>query len=510
MDKDFLKVVSVLVVVVIAASVVAVIAASRNQFAPIPWDPDTKDAKQNGWFGGGQFPDPEGDRIKRGELASRDVSYVSWISTGESLPFTISGRIARTPALEVHLIPRLIRYTFEIDNGDGLEEMRQDDFPEGLLEFDCFVDENLCPGIQREDVVNLPAREIVIDGTTFENSKGEETKIEDGAVLHVKLVAGWKHTFDAGYDFGWLAEDQVQLRSALPELEWNRDPANYKVGETARIIWSVPTLESGTGAAYFLTVTNENTKVPMKDKAGNPINRIPITALQGSLDVPITNGTFSNVAGDCQNRIRASMYSTLIRVDEDDASIDEPATIGGGTKPPEIRSITFDKPEYREGDEIKITWTVVPGDLPVLRVHVTVNIQGELREADLTGNATSYGLRAWRTGVVEVEVTALDGGCHPSATTEERVTIGNVIVTCEAFPDLPQCAREDLADLLLAALILMGLFIGFVVIFLVLQQIELVPGIVNLLIAILVTAGLAIWVVLAGYLDAILVSGVIL
>lgn len=415
----------VLIAILLAPLLIIVLASSARFAVTLSYNPDTQ-SYCVGWDGsiggGGQFPDPNipADIVKRGELFDADKYYVSWAIDGLSESIAVGGAVRSHCRGNIFTAGTTdIRYQFSINTGSGFELMQQDDFPSGYIEI------NVGGGGAVYDQ-SVPARVVHIDGTTYRSALGQTKPIIDGSILRVEL---WQRDSGApGVSPVWAvgARDEAQLKSAVPAVSWEQDL--YQIGDSARVHWTVPvTLVDGV-AAYYLTITNMNTGLSIGDW-----NQKALTTTSGVAEVAVTSAYF--VTGGI-NRIRAEIYSQIFR-----AAISDTATIDDINKAPIVNSVSFNLPEFREGDQVIVTISASPNPStasPIAKYYLLASVGGDkLYDAFSTSNRISF--IASRTGVLSAEATAIDQAGRSSAVARIQATVGNVIVECEAYPDLPKC-----------------------------------------------------------------------
>ncbi len=510
-QAETVKIGAILAVVLILGVAFVIVAASRLQISGIA-DVDTigydgcelRLEGNTGVRGFGRFPDLAGDARARGEIWSSTRLWYAWFSDGESRPAVVEGVMKDCGPLGSPLFwPDHAVYAFDYsEDGSSWTPFYQDRIPTGSL-----VSSFSVPFGASE--LPLGAFEIILDGfercrveTTRGCPLGESVPIKDGSALRVSVSVrrdGWP-----SYGPQLIAQDEIELRSAIPDLRFSK--AGYLVGETAIISWRIPTTTyqacdaSGsctTQPAYFLEVLDMNTNGAIPG-----FNRIPLTTTSGSLQIPITGSLISNDLASCANRLRAIMYTPIIVADLDETSLRWPeASITGGDAPT-ITSIVFDKPEYREGDLVKVSWTV---DGTADRFHVTAHIGGMVVfDQDVDGTAVSF--TAPRTGTLEVSVTGYNR-CTPSDVVKGLRTIGNQYPgLCELFSEIPQCAGTNLLKLIAAVLAVIGIFASFLLVFFLAVRIapKQISGFAALLIALIASGILALAFVGLGVLDPLI------
>jgi hypothetical protein len=416
--------------------------------------------------GFGRFNDPETDSRKEGELYTRTVIWYSWFQNGESYPVTVQGRVDRCGFLPA-VWPAQIRWVFTINTGGGFEPFINDRVPTGEV-----VTHQSAGGF-------TAAVDFTIDGYTYcavslgpqggTCPSDKERTIRDGSALRVDMIGTFPLSTLGDRLF---ARDEVNLRSALPEVRFGQ--GSYKIGDTALVHWEIPVVDDLNGQrAYFLTILDMNT--------GSSVggwNRKPLESTTGTAQIPVTASMFT-ISSTCQNRLRAIIYSQLIRADLDETAIQAPidAVLGVGPAPT-VSSVGFDKPEYFEGDTVTISYA---GTGTITKWHVTAHIGGlEVYDKDTTESEVTFSAPV--TGILEVFVTAYNE-CQPSTVFKATADVGNVLPDfCEAFPDHPAC-KDGGGDAAFASLILgIVLAVGGFLVFLFLGTRHIVFVIVGLLI----------------------------
>lgn len=397
--------------------VVALLASGWFLQVGVLFNPDTVQIADNhsvcAW---GVFPDGK----PAGGIFDTDHYYFSWSMTGTSETIAVSARTAYCPgAGEIVAIGtsfQKFRYAFYANNGDGWRTFKQDDVPNGFIEFDT---------VTNYDKYTAPARVIKIDGVTFKDENGKELPIRDGTVLRVDIQIGRQPLF-GGMEWWLIGQDSAQLRSALAQVQRGKD--QYQVGETGRFSWVIPVASVDGVAAYYLSITNEN-----DGSVVGGWDRKPLTSLTGAAEFQVTSGMF--VAGQA-NRVRARLYSQVFQADITDVTVIDDAGLA-----PKVTSVTFNAKEFREGDQVVIKYTATPNPTsqsPIVRYHILAHIEGFV-VYDQDTNSTQVSFIATRTGVLSAEVVAYDKAGRPSPVFEIAATVGNVIVDCEVHPELPQC-----------------------------------------------------------------------
>lgn len=421
-------------------------------------------------IGGGQFPDVPTDSRKVGELASVSVLYYSWFQDGESYPLTVQGNIQqRTCNGNIgHPEGAYYRFSYSTD-GRKWVAFTNDRNPSGSVKVDT-------PGggIAGKSWT-APAYVYTIDGYEFfpctypadtdssayyvsknvltcTGDDANPVGIEDGAALRVEMFTYQRTQFEGEGFWRLFATDEVVLRSAIPEVRFEK--AAYKVGETARVTWEVPATTNADGkCAYFLSVLNLNTNAPV-----GGYDRKCLTSTTGVATISVDASFFTNAEG-CQNRLRAIIYSTLIRADLDETAIQSETKLDVGAAP-KVTSVTFDHAEYFEGDVATVT---ISYEGTVTKVHLTAHIGGLVvydKDVNLTANSTaksvtiSFSLPI--TGVLETKSTAYNN-CQPSEVYTAVASVGNVLPDyCVLFPNHPACTTGTPTDWVKTALAILG------------------------------------------------------
>jgi len=458
-------------------------------------------------FGVGQFPDPANDARNVGEAFTMTTIYTAWLEDGTSQHFAAEARVRACFPGALTSGPDNFYYRFLYsEDGKSWEGFTQDAIPAGVyagtLNLGDFED------------AALGAYEVYIDGYEFKPctfggamscTPGTATKpIKDGAALKVEVWIERRYAFLGlgNYPPTLLFEDQVELRSALPEVTWTE--GGYEVGQSAVVQYTVPTTTyqtcDGSGncqshTAYFFEVRNMNTNGALPG-----FDRIPLNVTSGSFAIPVLATYFSNDLATCQNRLRALLYSPIIIVDQADASVQQKETVLG-IPAPIVTGIDSDKEEYQEGDLVSISWTV-SGNFT--KNHVTAHIGGlVVYDRDQAGTNASF--VAPRSGILEVEVTAYNR-CQPSDVKKEQFTVGNVYPgLCNLFPDLEACREADLGHLLRVALGIIGLLVLLVLLLWVFSKIDSIPPLAQIGLPVLVVVVLAAYLLGTGFFAAGLV-----
>lgn len=477
----------------------------------------------NAHLGKGQFPDPASDSREDGEVFTMTRLWYSWFEDGRSYPLAVEGRLRACDQIGgFGSPPDNIYYRFLYsENGNtwtGFSQGTQESLAAGVYH------DTLTLGAFEKDVP-LGAFSLQLDGFEFEpcafdDSKvkdigrgpegygvqcaktGESKQIKDGAVLQVQVLVARYGAFIGFGNFEPMIvfQDEVELRSALPEVGWSQP--GYETGQSALVEWTVPTTayetcdangNCQTRPAYFLEVRDMNTNGALP-----AFDRIPITARSGNAAISVSATFFSNDLATCQNRLRALLYSELIIVDQAGASVRQAETTLNITAPV-VTGITADKDEYSEGDLVSLSWTATGN---VTKYHITAHIGGLLL-LDRDTVATNASAVASATGILEVEVTAINR-CQPSDVRKEQWTVGAVFTgLCQQFPDAEGCRDEgDLIALVVAALLIIGLFLLLAVLLWVFTRLDL-PVAFQLGIPLLLTGIAALALLLTGQFAAL-------
>ncbi len=513
MKSEELKMAAVLAALVIVVGAIALAAAGRLQIGAVV-DVDTIGLEQNcGIVGGaveasvrgfGRFPDPSGDTRLRGELFSTSRLWYSWFKDGESRPVALESRIEDCGLAVFQNDADSAFYAFDYsEDGRTWITFHQDRIPTGRV---VTITGSVGEGF-------LGAFELIIDGFTFckvDTTNGcpanQIQDIKDGSALRVSSMLQ-RSRFPA-----WgpvvIVQDQIELRSAVPEIIWDR--AGYTTGETATVNFEIPTTIYTTcsgspptctsSPAYFLEILDMNTNAPLLG-----FDRLQLTKTSGRFSILLTDALISKDLATCQNRLRASIWTTIIRADLEDTAIRAPDVSITGGPAPRITGITFDKREYQEGDTVKISWT---SEGTVTKYHVTAHIGGlVVLEKDLDPTHRDESFIAPRTGVLEVQVTGYNL-CTTSDVKKEQATVGNVFPgLCEIYPDLAVCTgRQNLASLIIAALAVIGILAIFVLVFWIGNTVQGKKGspLISLLAALVIGGILAVVLITQGALDPLL------
>lgn len=432
-----------IVIVLLAISLGFVIGSPLLQAVTVPFDPVTKTSCTDHRIRGGNL----GGEI----FDDKEYSY-AWERTGQSEKIDIRATIENCQTLSAGSVK--VRYEVLINNGvDGSEvtrggvkydRLRTDAFPDGVYRPACHGNDCTPLGAGRIALASPPP--FRIDGYAYKDEKGELKPIHDGSVIRVDV---WDVTVtDAGQ---LTASDQARLRSAIPDVEWKAGA--YKVGETAVACWEVPrvTIENATG--YYGTVLELNGHTAAKDAAGVPIERRPITSVTGCFRVPVLDAYFAT-SEPCTNALRVVIYSPILKVDDDETSVQPAVTITGGD-PPSLTDVRFDRKEYREGETIHV---VLTGSGRITKWYVRATIEGlEALPGTFLGGGTTANVTfvATQTGTLELEARPYNG-CVPGETKEFRVVIEPEIPSrCELFPDV--CRDGGLPWFALAAGVVLAL-----------------------------------------------------
>ena len=504
MDRESGKFLIAIAVVVLILSVTITVVASRLEWtgAGIPFEPDAEAFQYCGLGspdirGNGQLPE-YGIR-QDGEIYDRTIVWFAWSQAGESFPIVGQGGTQKCADALVVTQPSHGYYLFEIKNkkDSPFVTFYQDRVPDGKWAF--VGDKAWLQG----DLIRFPTFSFQIDGSSFCTVPtttgcpvGKEESITDGATLRVSLIVGRKSQTGGWetnpYSDRTVMQDQIQLRSAIPNVWWVK--LGYNVGETAIANWKIPADRDVNGnAAYFIQLIDENTNLPL---AGYESPKA-LTGTSGQERVLVTEALISNDLATCQNRLRAELWTVLIVADYADASVRSPATQIGGGAPPVVKEVTFNKPEYQEGDTVTISWKATGN---ITKYHVSAQIGGLTQyDEDVTGTSVTF--TAPVAGVLEVQVTAYNL-CVASDVFPVQATVGNVYPgLCTVYPDLPQCKVESIFALVVAVIALIGLLLLMLISWFVINKFELLPPFYNFLVAAILTVVVGLWMITIGVLD---------
>lgn len=403
----------VAIIVLLAVGLGFVMGAWSPLIVGVGFNPDTQTSCAVDAEGGGQFPDVPTDAVKRGEIFDKSTLYYSWLHTGASQSLGVAGAFSQCQGSQAIFfrVPTGARYSWEINNGGGLERIVQDELPTGNIPFS---------GGFTDSPARLAARTVVLDGNTFEDANGKEVAIRDGAVLKVTLEIA------VSRDWFNIASDQVQLRSAIPEVRWDREI--YEIGDTATVRWRIPVVQIEGTPAYHLSISTMNDAAPV-----GSWSQVPLSSLTGTASVTVTEGMYD--PGNI-NRLRAEVFSQIVR-----AGIQDTAVVDDIQKAPQLLSVQITPREPREGDEVTVTIDAAPNvgtGSPIVKYYLLASIDGAvIYDSFSTDNVIK--LRASRTGVLTAEASAIDAEGRTSRVARVQATVGNVIVDCEVYPDLPKC-----------------------------------------------------------------------
>src|SRR3990170_1374106 len=158
------------------------------------------DTGDTDYYGAGQYPDDE--------LLSTDKVWLSWVSDGTGVPFSVAGKYKRC-AGAWYANSYGNRYVFSLDVGDGFKGFAQDDFPLGFIA-PPNADQGLLIKGEGGWSRGVDAREIRLDGTTVRFlDDSDSASIVDGAVLRVELQVKYQHLFQAE-TWGTIAQDRSE------------------------------------------------------------------------------------------------------------------------------------------------------------------------------------------------------------------------------------------------------------------------------------------------------------
>lgn len=528
MKAQIAQSVGIVVAFLVVAAVLLWAVGTRFQVAPSIADTDGRSYATCGSFtdfqGWGQFPSPGGRA--EGEVFTHSTIYFAWTQDGFSQDVTVAARVlACNDILGFPSPPDRVYYRFDYsEDGRTWIGFKQDYVPAGVYAGAFSL------GAFDKDVPLL-SYSFGIDGFEFEectfhdntrydshfgsigwdiacDPTGKKHAILDGAALRVLVlvarVAGPLGDVFDNYEPVLIFQDQVALRSALPEVGWRKGA--YRTGETALLDVHVPTAtyedcDASGGCtsrpAYYLSVLDLNPP----GSALTGYDRVAVEARDHTYSIPITADLFSNDLATCTNRLRAILYSPLIVSDQADTAVQNDTLISVQGKAPSVTKVTFDKPEYVEGESVTIRWTWTGN---VTKFHVTAHIGGlplDDKDYDAPTNTTTFS--AARTGILEVEVTPYDR-CNTGSVKKVVATVGNVYPgLCNLFPEAAECADKDWLAYLWIALAFILAFILFIIVFWMGNYLNL-PRPLVLLIAIAAAIIMIVALILAGWFDAAL------
>ena len=458
--------------------------AMLMEYDPYEADTDAYGYSEDLFRGYGSFPDLDGDARTRGEFFYTTKGLTSWLSDGKSQTIIVQGRVKALSPPFVYLDCDSFedhRYTFELNEGQGFEPLEDPFIEDPTLHMEAgvfqFKQKVTRPDWLEDDIwYELDAVAFEIDGI-----------VRDGAVLRMTYTAKVCGSWET------LGSDEMVLRQGIPFVEWGA--GQYAVDEMAILVTEIPfvNFDEGNFTEYYLSVYNENTGDECRDKNDLLLDRVPITKIRKTWEIPVTMDMFI-VTPACQNRLRAIVRNEILNADQDDTSVIDIAGYG-----PTVTKVESDKAEYQEGDTVTITWEAEPNDiteLPIMKYHITAHIAGlVLMDQDTT--ETSAFFRAPTTGFLEVEVTAYDSGCRPSEIIEIVLEVGNVLPPkhCELYPDDPLCKDEDkpfpwILIVLTIGILILGFIVGYVL-YLGLSKVGEIWGALAFLISLLVAIILA-------------------
>jgi len=400
-----------------------------------------QDAAQKDIRGFGYYNDPPNDRGRlRGEVWSTTRIWYAWFQDGTSKPATAEARTESCNNIGVDFYPDRVELVFTYSE-DGISWTP---FHQDLIPLSTWTGSLPGTGIGPTGsfVLTITGSEFCLVDTTKGCPKDQVHAIRDGAALKVVV-----RVYRVGFP-GWpaftLAEDQVELRNAMPRVWWSAD--HYPIGSTAVVNYQIPTVADEAGhSAYFLSVINCNTNTALPD-----FDRRALAATSGNFAIPVVRSMFSNDTATCQNRLRAEVLSQLIVAALQDASVQMPVSIGG-LPPPVITSASWDKSEYYEGDTATLSWKASGN---VSKYHVTVDVSGLIiYDQDVDASTTSVSVRVPRTGIAQGQITALNV-CQPSGVKRVYATVGDTYPgLCQVYPDALECQPLGMLWLEIAALV---------------------------------------------------------
>ena len=401
--------------------------------------------------GGGGFPAVPGTSPQDGELLDRSQYWISWASDGTSQSIVMEGsfKSCNLPLTFADTVSA-IRYAFYINTGNGFVSMETKDFPQGFLQIN--FPSSISP--PTDTWQTFPAQVVHIDGIQYQDASGVLQPIIDGSILRVQLQFGkctGGNPCQAWNWYGPMAQDEARLQSAIPDVSWEKDL--YGVGETAKVHWTVPVTQVN-GTAYYLSIVNMNSGATV-----SPYNEYPLTSTTGIASVAVTPDMF--VVGGI-NRLRATIDSQVFH-----AQMQDTATIDNPNLAPTVKSVTWDKPSYREGDTVTVTITATPNPTTkaiIVSYYVLAHIAG-LKEFDAFSNSSSVSFTATTSGVLTVEASAIDSAGRSSGVYRASETVGTVVGMCQQYPDLVECkggGGNGAISLLVAVLEVIAVTIGSV------------------------------------------------
>jgi hypothetical protein len=389
--------------------------------------------------GGGQFPAQSGENsVGNGiaaapyEIFEKTSYYYAWTDQGVSEAIIVEGRILGCGFIGASISGSRYSFFISTNNGASWDVFKQSDLggPDGneldgsqsqAGTFVCAPTQNQQYCADQGDTL-LATRIVRIHGNTYVDGSGTERAIIDGAWLKVVVQVQANQWFD-------MATDIAVLRSAIPAVQWTK--SLYAVGDTAVVNYNIPTVLSTGSTAYFLTVTNLNTNTAISG-----LSNLGLSQLSGQISFPVTSDMFNPTTSN-PNRIRATIASQIFN-----AAMQDTATIDNPSLAPTVTSVRWNKPFYREGDQVVINITAVPNSItntPIATYYVFAHVGGIKYYDGFTTSATVT-FTAANAGPLTVEVTAHDNAGRPSSVARFTEAVGPAIGLCVQYPQIPQCS----------------------------------------------------------------------
>jgi hypothetical protein len=451
-----------------------IVAGQRLETAPSPLkiEPNT-DAWTKGWCGAGNpdfymrghFDNPSGNAgDHNGEIFERSTIWFSWTAQGESFPIIASLELANCgwylPSYPTSMYYKFL-YTEDKKTWVGFGTP---DYAESI----AMITTRQWTGWT---VAEIGSKTFTIHGyhftacTRFNENHDAHTiscaeskpdvEIQDGAIVRVEIWGGCDWAI-GGYTDTLLGSDELALRSAIPYIHAVR--ATYKVGETAQWEYRIPTTTKDDGdPAYFIQIIDCNNDTPLPG-----YDRVGLTAISGKVDVEVKESMISHELGKCQNRLRGLLWSDLIVAALSDASLWSDSVIETGMVKPVVTDVKFNQGFYHEGDPIVLTWTGTGNETSF---HVSIDLNGMLvYDDDVAGNVNTVTVNAARAGTIQAQVTPVNKCWMGEVKRYYAIVSGAPKNVCEAYPELDMCKnnnKNDLIGLIIAALCIIFLFIGF-------------------------------------------------
>lgn len=450
-------------VIVALVSVAGLMTVAESGYMP---DVDTNRRIHGGWEGGGSHPDVIGDTRKYGELFDATQYFTSWRADGNSEKIIVSGKLISTPDW---IKCGVTRADYEFYIYDGVDEDGED--LGRLIKWRPLIAKGIEDGVWTEkspavmgSVWDVPPAVLELDGLWA-----------DGAIIYVSLNI---HCLTGGDPLGLgaidylMAEDQARLVQGDGDLTWSKDVYTVGIDTAARLTWFVPAVDSDVenDRAYTIFVTNENT--------GAIIYEELVDSKSGAVDIPIT-ADMAEEGGS--NRLMARLWNNIFQKDVTHV----PMRIDGGFRAigdedlpddefvfPEVVSISLNRAEYYEGDDVELTVNATAGTYPLSHYFILCEIEGT-EMVNVETDRAVYTFRAAVAGIVECEVTAYDLYGNPSRKTTVKGTVENQALGdfCDRYPDDPVCTGKDKTpgldwiEMLILTLLIIALFalVGFLI-----------------------------------------------